>query len=114
MIVGIALEHERHATRHERAEALTGRTPEMDVDGVVRQALGPILPGDLAAGDGPDHAIDVADGQLRAYLLAPLQRGLAQLEQSGDVKRLVQAVILIDLAEAADFGSHIRLVENVA
>ena len=39
VIVGVAFEHERHAARHERAEALAGRALEMDADRVVGQGL---------------------------------------------------------------------------
>ena len=55
---------------------------------------GAVLLRDLAAGDGADHAIDVADRQLGRDLLAALDRRLAEVEQRGDVERLLEAVIL--------------------
>ena len=69
---------------------------------------------DLAAGDGADDAVDVPDGQLGHDLLAALDGGLAEVEQHGEVERLVEAVILRDLAEAADLGPDVGLVEDVA
>ena len=38
VVVGVALEREAHAVRHERAEALARRTLELDLDGVLGQA----------------------------------------------------------------------------
>ena len=39
VIVGVAFELQRDALGQERAEALSGRAGEVEVDGVVRQAL---------------------------------------------------------------------------
>ena len=39
VVVGLALEHEGHARRGEGGQALTGRALEVQVDGVLRQAL---------------------------------------------------------------------------
>src|SRR5262249_46066857 len=59
VIVGIALKRERHAARHEGAEALSGRALEMQLDRVLGQPLGAVLTRDLAAGDGADDAVDI-------------------------------------------------------
>ena len=63
VIVGVAFQDEGHASGHERAEALAGAAGEMNLDGVLGQALGALAPGDFAADDGADDAVDVADGQ---------------------------------------------------
>ena len=39
VVVGVALEAQRDAAGHERAEALAGRAAEVDVDRAVGQAL---------------------------------------------------------------------------
>ena len=85
-----------------------------DADRVFRQAGGAVLARDLAAGDRADDAIHVADRQLRDDLLAALDRGLAEVEQLRDVERLLEAVILRDLAEAADVRAGIGLIQQVA
>ncbi len=114
VIVGVAFECKRHATRHERAEALAGGSPEMNAHRVRRQALGSPLPRDLAPRDRTDHAIHVADGQLRAHRRAALNGRFAEVEQCRDVERLLEPVILLDLPEAPDVGAHVRLIQDVA
>src|SRR5258708_7967227 len=71
VVVGVALDGERHAARHERAEALAGGPFEVDADGVGGHALGAVLPPRLAAGGGAGDAVDVADGDRSDGLLAP-------------------------------------------
>ena len=113
VIVGVALEDKGHAVGEERAEALAGRALEVDADGVVGQAGGAPLAGDLAAGDRADDPVDVADGQLGYDLLAPLDGRLAEGKQRREVQRLLQAVVLRNLAEAADLGPDVGLVKDV-
>ncbi len=103
VVVGIALDDESHAGRHERTEALAGRAIEGDADGVLGQTLRAPLFRDLAAGDGADHAVDVAQGNRAAYLFTLLDGRFAEVEQGGDVQRLVEAVILLRP------GSSVRL-----
>src|SRR5581483_1584665 len=74
VIVGVAFEHEGHAARHERAEALTGRALELDADGVLGQSLRTVLAGDFASGDGSHDAVDVADRESRAHRGSLLDR----------------------------------------
>ena len=63
VIVGVAFQGEGHALGHERAEALAGAAGEMNFDGVFRQTFRAPAPGDFAADDRADDAVDVADGQ---------------------------------------------------
>ncbi len=84
VVVGVALEGEGHALRHEGAEALASGAGELDADGILGEAGGAVLAGDLAAGDGADDAVDVADRQLGRDLLALLEGGLAEGEELGD------------------------------
>src|SRR5262249_47902955 len=113
VIVGVALEHEGHAARHERTEALAGRAREVEVDGVFRQSFRSVPAGNLAAYDRADPSIHVANRQARAHRRAALERRLAEIEKGGDIQRLVESVILFDLAEATDLRTHVRLVKNV-
>ncbi len=113
VVVGVAFEFEGHALRHEGAEALAGAAVEVQMHGVVGQAL-PVALGDLVAEDGADDAVDVADRQRGADFFAALEGGFAEVEQRGDVERLLEAVILRLGAEAADFGADRRLVEDLA
>src|SRR5690606_39809173 len=57
---------ERHSPGHERAEALSGGTLEMNADGVFGQAFRSVAAGQFAANHGADDAMDVADGQRRS------------------------------------------------
>ena len=86
IVVGVSFQIERHATRQERAEALARRALEPNLDLVLGQAGGAVLASDLAAGDGADDAIDVADRQLGHDLFAALDRGLADLQQLGHIE----------------------------
>ncbi len=114
VVVGVAFQEEGHALGHERAEALPGAAGEMDLDGVLGQPLGAPAPGDLAADDGADDAVDVADGQDGQHLLLALDGGGAELAQDGVVERLFEAVVLRNLAEAAHARRHFGLVKDLA
>ena len=113
VIIGVAFQLERHAARHECPEALPGAASEFDVDGVVGQAFRAPFAGQLTAGDGADDAVDVANGQFGADILAAFEGGLAQIEQRGDIERFLEAVVLFDLAEAPDLRTDGRLIEDV-
>ena len=114
VIVGIALETERHATRHERPKTLTRRAIEADADRVIGQTGGAPLASDLTARDGTDDAIDVTDLERAFDLLTALDRRLADIEQLRRIQRLLEAVILRDRLTTTDLGAEIRLIENVA
>ena len=62
----------------------------------------------------PTTRLTLRIGSSARDLLAALDRRLAQLEQRRDVQRLVEAVILLDLAEAADLRCRRRLIQDVA
>src|SRR5258708_2142425 len=94
IIVGVTLEGEGHAPGHEGAETLAGAASEMNFDRVFGQTLGSPSPGDLAAYDGADDAVDVADGQHGDNLFLPLDGRLAQFQQDGVVEGFFEAVIL--------------------
>ena len=72
----------------EGGERLARAAVELEIDGVLRQALAAVFAGDLAAGDGADDAVDVDDRQLDADVLAALDGGLAEREQVGVVERV--------------------------
>ena len=112
VVVGIAFEGEGHALRHEGAEALAGGTRELDLDGVLGEALGAVLAGDLAPGNGADNTVDVANRQFGDDLGALVDRRLAEREELGEVEGLVEAVVLRGLAETTDLGAGVRLVED--
>src|ERR1051325_6911883 len=101
IIVGVALQNPGQAPGHEGAETLAGRAFEMDADGVFGQALHAVAAGDFAAEDGADDAVDVFDNDFGLDLLALFQRRPAEFEQGGVVERLVEAVVLRDLAIAS-------------
>src|SRR5439155_6929062 len=89
VVVGVADEVERHALGEESAEALAGRAGKADVDGVVGQALVAMAPGDVPGEHRADGAVDVADRRLDRHLLAALERGLGELDETV-VERLLQ------------------------
>ena len=93
VVVGVALEPQRDAARHEGGEALARGTAEVHVDRAVGQAVATPLPGERGAEQRADGAVHVADRQLDAHLLAPLERGLGEREQLL-VERAVEPVVL--------------------
>src|SRR6185436_12032521 len=97
---------------NEGAEALSGRALEGEPDGVVGQPGRTVPARDLAADDGTDHAVAVADGQRGRDGLLPLERRRAQGEQRRLVQRLLQAVLLRDLAVAAHVGTDLGTMED--
>ena len=64
VVVGVALEFERHAVREERAEALAGVAVELEVDRAVGQALFAVPLGDLVRQDRADGPVRVDDRHL--------------------------------------------------
>ena len=81
VVVGVAFERQRDALRQERAEALSGRSVEVELDGVVRQARRAVLPRDLAAQHRAHGAVHVADRQLELDRRAVLDRFLRVVDQ---------------------------------
>src|SRR6185312_17156760 len=81
VVVGVAFEPQRDAAGYERPEALTGRPPQVDGDGVVGQAVGTPVPRDRGAQHGADGPVHVADRRLDLEPLAPLERGAGRRDQ---------------------------------
>src|SRR5439155_2535396 len=90
VIVGVTLQNESHALGHKRAEALARAAGEVNLDGVFGKSLSAPAPGDFAADDGADDAVDVADGQGGHHFFLSLDSRFAKLEQHGVVERLFQ------------------------
>src|SRR6185437_14897977 len=63
IVVGVAAKRERHSRRQPAAEALTGRTLEIDDDRVLRKPLRAVLARDPAGEDAADTAVAVANRQ---------------------------------------------------
>src|SRR5207302_5998548 len=63
VVVGLAAQHEGDAWCEPRAERLSRRPIELDVDGIVAQAAGAVPPCDLAAEHGADGTVHVADAR---------------------------------------------------
>ena len=80
--------------RHERAEALPGRAAEVDVDGVVGQAVAAPAPRDLGAEHGADGAVHVADRQLDLHRLAALERGRGERDAARWSSAVLEPVVL--------------------
>ena len=81
IVVGLAFQLQRHAAREPRAEALSGRAPEADMDGVVGQPGMAVPLGDFAREHGARGAVGVQDRKLEAGLAAEVERGLALGDQ---------------------------------
>src|SRR5581483_11453612 len=81
VVVGVALDAQRHALRHERTERVARRTRERQVDGALRQALTAVALGDLVTQQRADGAVDVADAEVAADRLTRLQRRLGDRDQ---------------------------------
>src|SRR5262249_52914526 len=78
IVVGIAFQSQGDAGRNKGAEALAGRSLEVETDRILRQTDGAEAACHLAAENGADHSIDIADGQCRRNRRAVLEYGLAQ------------------------------------
>jgi len=89
------------------------RALETEADGVLGEALRAVLLGNFVAGDRAGDAVDVRDRQLGDDLLALLDGGLREAEEGREVEGLVEAVVLLDGAEAADFGPDVGRVEDL-
>src|SRR4030095_11238408 len=74
VVVGVALEQERHAAGEEAPEALAGRAGELEGDRVAGQPLLAVLLRNLAGESRADGAVGVLDRQVRVDLFAALQR----------------------------------------
>ncbi len=83
----------------------------MKVDSVFGQALRTIAARYLAAENSPDHAIGVSDVQLRFDLFFAFQSRRGEIEQHLVIERVLQAMVLRDLAVASHFRPDLWLVE---
>src|SRR6266850_2145577 len=113
VIVGIAFEEESHAFGHERAEALPGAAGEINLDGIFGKTLDTPASGDFAADNRADHAVHIANWKRGHHLLLTLDRWSADLEQHGIVQGLFEAMVLRDLAKAANIGRHLGLIKDL-
>src|ERR1035438_4394989 len=82
------------------------------MDGVLRQAVRAPFLRDLAADDGADNTVDVADGQVGMDAFAAFDGRLADVQQPCHVERLFNAVILVNLPVAHDLRPDIRPMQN--
>ena len=99
VVVGVALEPQRDAARHERAEALPGRAAERDVDRAVGQALAAPTPRQLGAEHRADRAVGVADLVRELAPAAPAVERLARVGDQLVVERVLEPVVLATRAE---------------
>ena len=111
VIVRVALQREGDALGQECAEALPGRAGELELDGVVRQAVRAVPPRDLSAQHGADGAVHVADGQLEFHRCAVVESFTRVIDELV-IERLVEAVVLCSGAAARDAAGNGRAVED--
>jgi len=93
---------------------LTGAPGEIDFNGVFGQTFRSPAPSHLAANDGADDAVDVANRQTAKNLFLSFNGRLAEFQQDSIVERLLEAVVLWDLAETSNAGWHFGLIKNLA
>src|SRR5262249_4537094 len=89
----VALERKADSARHERAEALSSRTGEVDSNRVVRQTRCAVASRHFAAEHRADGAIDVANRKTHFDGLTVVQRILRQFDKE-IVQRPLDSVIL--------------------
>ena len=90
VVVRVAFELERDALGEERAEALPGRTVELEVDRAVGQQLFAAALGDFVAEDRADGAVGVDDLEFARTGVPSSSAGLARsssLVRSSDSSR---------------------------
>src|SRR5437867_740904 len=93
IVVGVAFELEGYAAREPGAEALSGRTGQTDMDGVVGQPFVAIALRDLAREHRACGAVGVADRARDLHLLAALERTLRLRDQLA-IENLMDLVVL--------------------
>ena len=71
-----------------------------------------MAPGELAAGDGADNAMHVANRQFGADGFAALEGRFAEVQQVCHIQGFFQSVILILLAETPHFRTHVRAMQD--
>ena len=112
IIVGLALQFERHAIGEKGAEALARRTLQLDMDRFVAQAGMAVAARDLARQHRAGRAIRIADRHFEPHMLGVFDR-LAGLGDEAPVEDVVEAVILRLAAVDRIAGRRLRLVEQV-
>ena len=93
IVVGVALELERHPAREPGAEALARRAGEVHLDGVVAQPLVAVALGDLAREHRAGGAVGVADRGDDAHRRTAVEGALRAFDQLA-VENVVDLVIL--------------------
>src|SRR5688500_20348755 len=84
----------------------------MKMYGVFGQTLRTVTPRHLAAENRADDAIGIADIELCFDFFLALQRWRRQVEQHLIIERVLQTVVLRNLAVTPDLRSNLWLVEN--
>ena len=111
VVIGLTHQVQRDAPRQEGTERLSGHAIELDMDGVVRQALVREAAHHLAGEHGAHGPVHVADGLDEADLLATLQRRPCLLDQHM-IQRALQSMILRFHLTTRNVGRHGRVVEH--
>ena len=112
VVVGVALENEGDALRHEGPEALARRSLEVETDRVGREALRAEPACHLAPEHRAHDTVDVADRKRGGNRRAGLERRPTQRDQGGRVERSRQAVVLRRRAVSCGARRHRRLVQD--
>src|SRR6185437_3330193 len=111
IIVGVALKREGYALGKKRAEALARRAVELEADGVVRQALRSVPPGNFAAQHRADRPVNVADRQLELDACAVLD-GIFRVVDQLVIECVFQSMVLCDLAAPPDSLRYLGIIED--
>ena len=114
IVVGVAFEIERDARREPCAEALPGRTLEMDLNRVGRQAVLAVAPRDFGGEHRADGAIDVANRQMHFDRLAYVRAHRSHSSISWLIERLLEPVVLLLDAMQRPIGRNVGLVQDRA
>src|ERR1044071_1386531 len=84
----------------------------MEMNRVFGQSLRPETSGHLASKDSSHNAIGVSNRQCRLDLFTLFQRWRSQIQQHLIIERILQAVILRNLAVASHVSRDFWLVKN--
>ena len=111
VVIGLTHQVQRDAPRQEGTERLSGHAIELDMDGIVRQALVREAAHHLAGEHGAHGPVHVADGLDEADLLATFQCRPCLLDQDM-IQRALQPMILRLHLATRHVGRHGRVVEH--
>ena len=107
------MQTEGHAPRREGRKALPRGTGKGQVNGVFRQPIRPMRPGNLTPGNRAGNAIGIGNRQRGFHAIARLNGRLADVQERRVIQHHIKTMILLDLVEAPHILIRLRRVQEL-